>query len=72
MSPAPSLKRRLDRLVKDMSGKGLRLSEAQSQLERAFLERVLKDSEGNQTRAAESLEMHRNTLRRKLREHGLI
>jgi len=72
MSSAPSLKRRLDKLVRDMASRGIRLSEAQSQLERAFLLRVLEDADGNQTRASEALEMHRNTLHRKLREHGLI
>lgn len=67
-----SLKVRLDRIVEDMVRRGIRLPEAQAQLERAFLDRVMKDCAGNQTRAAETLEVHRNTLRRKLREHSLI
>ena len=55
-----------------MVRRGIRLPEAQAQLERAFLDRVLKDCDGNQSRAADALEVHRNTLRRKLREHSLI
>jgi DNA-binding protein Fis len=67
-----SLKVRLDRIVEDMVGRGIRLTEAQQQLERAFLDRVMRQCDGNQSRAADVLEVHRNTLRRKLREHGLI
>jgi DNA-binding protein Fis len=72
MSRTPTLKSRLDRLVEEMVGRGIRLDEAQSQLERAFLRKVLSDCDGNQTRAANALDLHRNTLRRKLRTHGLI
>ncbi len=72
MSRKPTLKVRLQELVVDMVKKGIRLQEAHEQLERQFLSEVLSVCEGNQSRAAEALKVHRNTLRRKLRQHGLL
>ena len=40
--------------------------------ERPLLDVVLSRAEGNQSKAADWLGLHRNTLRRKLREHRLI
>ena len=37
----------------------------------ALLEVVMLQAEGNQTRAAELLGINRNTLRKKLQEHGI-
>jgi Fis family transcriptional regulator len=36
-----------------------------------LLEVVLHKSEGNQTRAAEMLGLNRNTLRKKMKQHGI-
>lgn len=72
MSRKTTLKVRLQELVGDMVTRGIRLQEAHEQLERQFLSEVLSVCGGNQSRAAETLEVHRNTLRRKLRRHGLI
>lgn len=41
-------------------------------VERPLLEFVLQRAGGNQTQAAEILGINRNTLRRKLAEHGLL
>jgi Fis family transcriptional regulator, factor for inversion stimulation protein len=41
-------------------------------VEKPMLEVVMKQAEGNQTVAAEILGINRNTLRRKLTEHGLL
>ncbi len=41
-------------------------------VERPLLEVVMKEAEGNQSRAAEWLGINRNTLRRKLLEHKLV
>jgi Fis family transcriptional regulator, factor for inversion stimulation protein len=40
-------------------------------VERPLLEVVMHHAEGNQTRAAELLGLNRNTLRKKLTEHGI-
>jgi Fis family transcriptional regulator len=42
------------------------------QMERPMLEVVMREAEGNQTRAADMLGLNRNTLRRKLNDHGMI
>ena len=41
-------------------------------VEKPLLDVVMKQAEGNQSRAAEWLGINRNTLRRKLLEHKLI
>jgi Fis family transcriptional regulator len=41
-------------------------------VEKPLLDVVMKQAEGNQSRAAEWLGINRNTLRRKLVEHKLI
>ena len=40
-------------------------------VERPMLEVVMFQAQGNQTRAAELLGLNRNTLRKKLHQHGL-
>lgn len=40
-------------------------------VEKPLLEVVLAHAQGNQTRAAELLGINRNTLRKKMQEHGL-
>jgi Fis family transcriptional regulator len=40
-------------------------------VEKPLLEVVMNHAQGNQTRAAELLGINRNTLRKKLQEHGL-
>ncbi len=68
-----ALRLRLQDLVEEMVGKGIALPEAQAaQLEKQFLAEVMRRCAGNQCRAAELLDMHRNTLRRKLQAHGLL
>lgn len=42
-----------------------------NEVERPFLEVVMEQVRGNQTRAADMLGINRNTLRKKLKTHGL-
>ena len=41
-------------------------------VERSILEAVMARAEGNQSHAAEMLGINRNTLRKKLQQHGLL
>jgi Fis family transcriptional regulator len=41
-------------------------------VEKPLLEVILKHSEGNQTKASEMLGINRNTLRKKLKYHGMV
>jgi DNA-binding NtrC family response regulator len=58
----------LDQLVAEMVDKGIRYDEAQREFEKRFISRVVQQSDGNLTRAADTLGVHRNTLTRKLKE----
>jgi Fis family transcriptional regulator len=40
-------------------------------VEKPLLEMVLEQAGGNQTRASEMLGINRNTLRKKMQEHGI-
>ena len=62
------MKEQLESVVLQMYRAGLRCSEAVRQFQKAFILTVLKDQRGNQCRAAEKLGIHRNTLRRTIRE----
>ena len=63
---------RLEALVGEMVAGGIRLDEAVLQLEAQFIQSVLKQNKGNQSRAAGALGIHRNTLRNKMRRCGLL
>jgi DNA-binding NtrC family response regulator len=61
----------LERLVEQMVDKGILYGDAQREFERRFILRALNRSDGNLTRAAEMLGMHRNTLSRKIGRYKL-
>jgi len=42
-----------------------------AEVEQALLGRILSETEGNQRQAADFLGLNRNTLRKKIQEHGL-
>lgn len=67
-----NMKQKLEALIGEMVTGGIRLDEAMREFESQFLRHVLRDNNGNQSRTAESLGMHRNTLRNKLRRYGLL
>ena len=58
----------LDQLVADMVDKGIRYDEAQREFEKRFITRVVQQNDGNLSRAACTLGMHRNTLARKIKD----
>ena len=62
---------RLERLIEEMVEKGIRFADAHREFERRFISRVLVDSDGNLSKAAETLGIHRNTLSRKMTEYRI-
>ena len=62
------MKEQLESVVLQMYRAGVRYSEAMREFQKAFILTVLKDQRGNQCKAAERLGIHRNTLRRTIRE----
>lgn len=62
-----NMKQEMESLADEMVAGGIRLEEALRELEIHFIKQVLHRHNGNQSRAAEALGIHRNTLRNKLR-----
>jgi Fis family transcriptional regulator len=65
------MKDQLEALVGSMVERGIRLEEAVTEFEKKFIKRVLERLNGNQSRAAKELGIHRNTLSRKVDEYKL-
>ena len=62
---------RLNRLIDEMVEKGIRFADAQREFERRFISKVLDSADGNLSKAADVLGLHRNTLSRKMAEYRL-
>jgi DNA-binding protein Fis len=60
------VKDQLEGLVSQMVERGILFDEAVGEFEKRFIKRVLDRVDGNQSRAADLLGIHRNTLSRKL------
>jgi DNA-binding NtrC family response regulator len=56
----------LEALVGQMVDRGILFDEAVNEFEKRFIKRALDRSNGNQSRAARLLGIHRNTLSRKI------
>jgi DNA-binding NtrC family response regulator len=65
------VKEQLESLVGMMVERGILLEEAVTEFEKKFIRCALEKSRGNQSRAAKSLGIHRNTLSRKVDEYKL-
>jgi len=65
------MKDQLEALVGSMVERGILLEEAVTEFEKKFIRRVLDRLNGNQSRAAKVLGIHRNTLSRKVDEYKL-
>ena len=63
------LKQRLESLIEEMISKGIRFQEARQEFEKRFIARVLERENGNLSRAAKVLRIHRNTLSKKILEY---
>ena len=60
------MKQRLDELILEMIDGGIRFPDAKREFERRFLSQMMERENGNLSRAAEALHIHRNTLSKKL------
>ncbi|MEW6319820.1 MAG: helix-turn-helix domain-containing protein [Acidobacteriota bacterium] len=58
----------LDELVAEMVDKGIRYEDAQREFEKRFITRVVQRCDGNLSKAAGTLGVHRNTLTRKIQD----
>lgn len=65
------IKDQLEGLVVQMVERGILFDEAIGEFEKRFIKRVLDRVDGNQSRAAHILGIHRNTLSRKIVEYKL-
>ena len=61
----------LETLVGQMVDRGILFDEAVNEFEKRFIRRALDRSNGNQSRAARLLGIHRNTLSRKIELYKL-
>jgi len=66
-----SLNGRLYQLVDELVGRGLTLQQARREFEKQFIVAALRKNDGNLSRSAESLGVHRNTLRNKVGDLGI-
>ena len=65
------MKEKLESLVAEMIEKRILLDEAVEVFEKKFIQLALGQTNGNQSKAAEVLGLHRNTLSRKIALHKL-
>ncbi len=66
-----SLNGHLRKMVDDLVRLGITWKEAQAEIERLYIERTLTGCDGNRSRAARKLGMHRNTLNAKIEQYNL-
>ncbi|MEE2822947.1 MAG: helix-turn-helix domain-containing protein [Acidobacteriota bacterium] len=65
------IKQVLEEVIDEMVAKGIYWSEAESQFEKLFILRALRENGGNLSRSAATMGVHRNTLSKKIRHHGI-
>lgn len=65
------MKDQLEALIDRMIDNGIQFPEAISEFEKRFIQRLLEKHNGNMSKTAEALGIHRNTLSRKREELGL-
>ena len=65
------MKEKLECLVEEMIDRRIFLDEALDEFEKRFIQTALTKTHGNQTKAAEVLGVHRNTLNRKIDHYKL-
>ena len=67
----PNLKEGLTLIVDELVKQGITLSQARREFERQFILASIRSNQGNLGKSAESLGVHRNTLRNKVSDLGI-
>ena len=62
---------RLETLVGEMVDRSVQFDDAVREFEKRFIARMLGHCDGNLTKTADALGMHRNTLTRKMSEYKI-
>lgn len=70
--PDQTLNGRLHQIVDELVRRGVTLEQARREFERQFIVASLKSNRGNFCRSARSLGVHRNTLRNKVSDLGIV
>ncbi len=65
------MKQQLDSLISEMVERGILFPDACREFEKRFIARVLQRHQGNLSKAAKDLRIHRNTLGKKIDEYKL-
>jgi Fis family transcriptional regulator, factor for inversion stimulation protein len=64
------VKEKMEALIVQLIDQGLLLEEALSEFEKKYILKVLEKNRGNQTKTAQTLGIHRNTLTKKLASYN--
>ena len=65
------MKEQLDSLISQLVEHGIAYGDAVGEFEKRFIRKVLEKSNGNRSKAAHAMGIHRNTLSRKIADLGL-
>ena len=71
LSDDKELSENLRKLVEKLTFLGITLKEAQNEIERLYIETTLKAHNGNRSRTARKLGIHRNTLNARIEEYKI-
>ncbi len=66
-----TVKDQLESLINQMIDQGILFTDALSEFEKRFIKKMLEKTNGNHSKAAVELGIHRNTLSRKVEDLGL-
>ena len=67
-----NLNGRLYTIIDELVRRGVTLDQARREFEKQFIVAVLKTNDGNLSRSAETIGVHRNTLRNKVCDLGIV
>ncbi len=67
-----NLNGRLFQLVDELVRRGVTLDQAKREFEKQYIVAMLRTNEGNLTRTAKTMGVHRNTLRNKVCDLGIV